>query len=186
MSVTSEPNAAPLNTNQTLATELQAQRFLSAMAGTVAQVSVVTTDGAAGRFGVTVSSFTSVSAAPPLELVCLNRHSPAVAAVTANGCFAVNLLAAVQTVIADCFSGRATAFESFDFACAEWRLAATGAPCLVKAAASFDCTIENVYDAGSHRIFIGRVVALDVSASMPLAVHGRRYHRFHPIYQEQT
>ena len=75
MSVTSEPNAAPLNTDQTLATEIQAQRFLSAMAGTAAQVSVVATDGAAGRFGVTVSSFTSVSAAPPLSKVLI-LHVP--------------------------------------------------------------------------------------------------------------
>jgi flavin reductase (DIM6/NTAB) family NADH-FMN oxidoreductase RutF len=38
-------------------------------------VTVVTTDGAAGRFGTTVSAFSSVSADPPTVLVCLFAQS---------------------------------------------------------------------------------------------------------------
>ena len=60
------------------------ETFVSAMAGAATQVSVVTTDGTEGRFGVTVSAFSSVSAEPPLVLVCINRRSPAIAALRSD------------------------------------------------------------------------------------------------------
>ena len=45
-----------------------AEAFVEAMARAVTPVSIVTTDGKAGRFGVTVSAVNSVSAAPPMVL----------------------------------------------------------------------------------------------------------------------
>jgi flavin reductase len=70
-----------------------AENFIAAMGQAATGVSVVTTEGAAGRFGLTVSAVSSVSADPPLILACVNRKNPAVAALNANGVFAVNLLA---------------------------------------------------------------------------------------------
>ena len=134
----------------------QPQPFLTAMSGAVTQVSVVTTNGTAGRFGVTVSAFTSVSADPPLVLVCINRRSPVVKAIEDNGCFCVNLLDDRQSTVADCFSGRSDPLTAYDFSCANWRLEATGSPCLDQANANFDCTIENAYDAGTHRNLLAR------------------------------
>ena len=95
----------------------QPQPFLTAMSGAVTQVSVVTTNGTAGRFGVTVSAFTSVSADPPLVLVCINRRSPVVKAIEENGCFCVNLLDDRQSTVADCFSGRSDPLTAYDFSC---------------------------------------------------------------------
>ena len=48
------------------------QRFLTGMSNAACTVSVVTTDGPAGRFGVTVSAMASVSADTPKPtlLVC--------------------------------------------------------------------------------------------------------------------
>src|SRR5690242_13985198 len=73
---------------------VRAEQFTAAMGLAATGVSVVTTDGLQGRFGLTVSAVSSVSADPPLVLVCINRKSPAVAAVDGNGVFAVNLLSA--------------------------------------------------------------------------------------------
>ena len=53
-----------------------AAAFVEGMRGAVTGVNIVTTDGAAGRFGVTVSAFSSVSAEPPMVLVCINQRSP--------------------------------------------------------------------------------------------------------------
>ena len=81
-------------------------RFIAAMGRLVTGVTIVTTDGPAGRFGITVSAFSSVSADPPLVLACVNRKSPVVAAVLANGVFCINVLADAHRHVADTFAGR--------------------------------------------------------------------------------
>jgi len=146
----------------------QPQPFLTAMSGAVTQVSVVTTNGTAGRFGVTVSAFTSVSADPPLVLVCINRRSPVVKAIEENGCFCVNLLDDRQSTVADCFSGRSDPLTAYDFSCANWRLEATGSPCLDQANANFDCTIETPMTLAPIAFLLARCRCTDVGRA-PLA-----------------
>src|SRR5262245_66551921 len=66
--------------------------FLDAMAAAVTGVNVVTTDGAAGRVGLTVSAMTSVSADPPLLLIRLRSSSPLAPALRATGVVGVRVL----------------------------------------------------------------------------------------------
>lgn len=154
-----------------------AERFVAVMGRAATGVSVVTTDGAAGRFGVTVSAISSVSAEPPLVLACINRRSPVAAAIDGNGAMAVNVLGEHQQPIADTFAGRPVAGPPYDFGCAHWRANRTGSPVLVDAVAVFDCTLEAAYDAGSHRIFIGRVVEALGGDGDPLVYARRAYRR---------
>lgn len=155
--------------------------FVSAMSGAVTQVSIVTTDGVAGRFGVTISAFASVSAEPPLVLVCINKRSPAVDGIEENGCFCVNLLKNDQSEVANCFAGRAQEGENYSFECANWQNSTTGSPTLTGAAANFDCTVETAYDAGTHRIFIGRVLEATATQNTPLAFSQRAYQTLQPL-----
>jgi flavin reductase len=147
--------------------------FVSAMGGAVTSVNVITTDGPAGAFGVTVSAMASVSADPPMVLVCVNRRSPACAAIRENGVFCVNLLAAHQHGIADVFAGHPQVGDAFDFRCAEWQQTITDSVRLPDAVGTFDCVLHDSYDAGTHTIFIGRVVDVTTSERVPLA-HSRR------------
>lgn len=155
---------------------VEPQRFVSAMAMAATAVSVVTTDGAAGKFGLTVSAISSVSAAPPMVLACINRRSPLADAVTSNKIFCINLLADAQSQISDVFAGRANEALPYDFGCARWLDGITGAPVLAGAAASFDCKLESSHDAGSHRIIIGRVLDAMTGDGDPL-VYARRQYR---------
>ncbi len=84
------------------------QHFIEGMSRAATFVSVITTDGEAGRFGVTVSSMTSVSAdgAGPSLLVCVHHLSPAATAILRNRAFCANLLSASQHGTSDLFSGR--------------------------------------------------------------------------------
>ena len=52
------------------------QEFRDAMARLGAAVNIITTDGAAGRGGITATAVCSVTDDPPTLLVCLNRTSP--------------------------------------------------------------------------------------------------------------
>ena len=142
--------------------------YTDAMASAVTGVSVVTTDGVAGRFGITVSSVSSVSADPPLVLVCINRRSPACSAVHANRVFCINLLSTQQQELGNTFAGRPSRGQPFDFASAAWSEGLSGAPHFEGAVATFDCVVEQAHEAGSHNLFIGRVVAVSGSAADPL------------------
>jgi flavin reductase (DIM6/NTAB) family NADH-FMN oxidoreductase RutF len=112
--------------------------FIDAMRRVPTAVSVITTDGPAGRFGVTVSAVASVSAEPRMLLVCVNRRSPACAAIRENRIFTVNFLSESQSHVADCFAGRLApgAGPAFTFDLAAWTLNEAGlAPHLEDAAA---------------------------------------------------
>ena len=156
--------------------------FVGAMGRAATGVSIITTDGRLGRWGLTVSAVTSVSADPPMLLACVNRRSPLSEAVTANSVFAVNLLESAQTHLADAFAGRPReGEEGYDFNLAQWSKAVTGAPCLEAAVASFDCVLQSFHDAGSHRIFIGRVLSTKSNEGEPLIYSARQYGRHSPI-----
>jgi flavin reductase len=156
---------------------ISSDEFTGAMALAATAVSVVTTDGPAGRCGITVSAVASVSADPPLVLACINRRSPAAAARTANGAFAVSFLAERDRDVAETFAGRPRAGTPFDFARHVWIEGACGLPLLADAVTAFECETEEAYDAGTHRIFLGRVIAARRGDSEPLVYCNRQFRR---------
>jgi len=151
------------------------QNFVDAMSAAVTGVNVITTDGAAGRFGLTVSAMSSVSADPPMVLACVNRRSPACNAMRANRAFCINVLSAQQRHLADTFAGRPADGEPYAFDDAIWTPGRTGVPRLVDAVSTFECVLDTTLDSGSHTIFIGRVVAASKGSANPLLYTGRAY-----------
>lgn len=153
------------------------QDFINAMGAAATGVTIVTTDGAAGRRGLTVSAVSSVSADPPMLLVCVNRKNPAAAAVDANGRFAVNVLGAACREVAEIFAGRPREGTAYDFSRHAWTAGASGLPLLADAAAHFECEIAQALDAGTHRIFIGRVLNAARNHAEPLVYCNRSFGR---------
>jgi len=151
------------------------QDYLEAMARAVAGVSVVSTDGHAGRAGLTVSAMTSVSADPPLLLVCIHGQSPVEAVLRENRVFCVNLLGSQQQRVAEVFAGLHREHFTSRFDCARWRILATGAPVLEGAVAAFDCELHEQTLMGSHRVLFGRVLATVQQPGEPLLYTGRRF-----------
>ncbi|MFF1355685.1 flavin reductase family protein [Streptomyces sp. NPDC058297] len=152
------------------------QDFVAAMGNAATGVTVVSTEGPAGRFAQTVSAMCSVSADPPSLLVCVNERSPLAAAAVRNGVIAVSVLAAGQAHVSDVFAGRpAHGSGPYDFASAEWDVLATGAPVLRGAAAAFDCRLADSVTQGTHQVLFGAVVASAVSGAHPLVHHARTY-----------
>ncbi len=147
------------------------QVFVDAMSRAANGVTVVTTDGLAGRDGVTVSSACSVTAEPPSLLACIHHLSPAAAAIEHNGVFCLNVLSEDQVRLSEAFAGR---IENLDpFSAGAWSTLLTGSPVLEGASASFDCKVDHMLTEGTHRIFIARVVAALQGVASPL-VYGRR------------
>ena len=151
--------------------------FRNAMSQAVTGVNIVTTDGPKGRYGLTVSAVSSVSAEPPMLLVCVNQKSVVSSAIEANGSFAVNVLATGQQSAAETFSGRDTHGKAYTFNDEDWTSAVTKSPVLKGAVAAFDCKIEAVIPAATHTVFIGRVQATKQCPGTPLLYTGRSYGR---------
>lgn len=151
------------------------EAFLHAMSHTVSGVNVVTTDGPGGRFGLTVSAMTSLSADPPLLLVCIHRQGPLCAAIHANRRFGVNVLADCQHHVSGTFSGRPERGVAYAFAPHDWARNRFGTPLLHGAVAHFDCDLEATHDYGSHTLFVGLVRAAAGDGGSPLLYSQRTY-----------
>jgi flavin reductase (DIM6/NTAB) family NADH-FMN oxidoreductase RutF len=155
------------------------QRFLSAMSHAACTVSVVTTDGPSGRFGLTVSAMSSVSADGPAPtlLVCINHRSAAADALLANGVFCVNVLRDDQAYISDIFAGRGKTPAPEKFSCATWTVQVTGAPRIVDPLVAFDCRIVSVERVGTHFVVVGAIedVFMAGSGGAPLVYANRAY-----------
>lgn len=151
--------------------------FVAAMRQAASGVTVVTATDKGKRWGVTVSAMTSVSAEPPLLLVCINARSPVCAAIESGEGFCVNILAEQQQEVSDVFAGRIATASGDRFDCGDWRDGTTGAPGLEGAAARFHCRLEACHSHGSHRIFIGRAIEAEAGDSRPLLYCDRSYGR---------
>ena len=149
--------------------------FTHAMRRAVSGVSIVTTSGDLGRYGLTVSSMTSVSAEPPMLLVCVNRNSVAHDAIAGNRRFAINVLSARQQSLAASFAGSDAFGPAYNFSSDEWAVSPSGLPQLVNPAAVFECELDSAVTAGTHSIFIGRVTNAWGADETPLAYSNREY-----------
>src|SRR5258708_1585992 len=173
-------NAQPAETDSALR-----GRFLLGMSHAACTVNVVTTDGPAGRHGVTVSAMVSVSADTPQPtlLVCIHHRSAVAAAVLENRVFCVNVLRDDQAHISDNFAGRSGARGAAKFDCTEWTTQLTGAPRVLDSLVAFDCRVTASERVGSHFVVFGSVQDIFVAAGgAPLIYANRAYgvpRRFH-------
>ncbi|MEW9807129.1 flavin reductase family protein [Mesorhizobium marinum] len=134
-----------------------ADDFRAAMRQLAATVCVVTAGRGASRRGLTATAVCSLSVTPPSMLVCVNRQGAAHRAITENGCFCVNILAADQQDVARRFAGQTGDAGEDKFAAGQWSSLATGAPALDGALINLDCALSSDVETESHSIFIGHV-----------------------------
>lgn len=154
------------------------QRFLEGMSHAAATVNIVTTDGMAGRHGVTVSAMSSVSAdsSAPSLLVCVHHMSKACEAIQRNGVFCVNVLRDDQAHISDAFAGRTKTADGDKFSVGQWTTQTTGAPRIVDPLVAFDCRLVQSLRYGSHHVFFGEVADIFVQpGGSPLIYANRAY-----------
>lgn len=157
-------------------TEVSSKTFRDGMARLGAAVSIVCTDGPAGRAGFTASAVCSVTDSPPTLLVCLNRNASVYETFRRNRVLCVNALAADQQDLSVIFGGMTPSDERF--AEAEWRIAITGSPVLVGASVSFDCEVVEMVSKGTHDVLFCEIKCIASNArSDALVYYARRYHR---------
>ncbi len=149
------------------------RQALSCFATGITIVTGITEDGV--RFGLTASSFQSVSLTPPLILYNIRKGAASAALVKSSGTFCVNVLRHEHVELAKRFAGPvADRFHGID-----WNYGCLGCPALPDAIASFECRLWATYDGGDHEIVVGEVAALRRAREGNPLVYYRG--EFHPI-----
>jgi flavin reductase (DIM6/NTAB) family NADH-FMN oxidoreductase RutF len=149
--------------------------FKEAMRRIPTGVTVVTSLRDGTPRGITVNAFASVSAEPPSVLICINRAARSYLYIATSRIFCVNVLAVEQRHLAERFSGKISERQFEEIGYTSDR---TGAPVLLGGIAHFDCTVTQEHHAGSHSIFIGRVVSCAARPGSPLGYFNGGYHHF--------
>ncbi len=128
--------------------------FRSVLGRFASGVTVVTTKASDGSDnGMTVSAFSSVSLAPPLVLICIEKTASVHDALTTAPAFIVNVLSAEQERIARRFS----IVDIDRFEGVGYTRARSGIAILDDVLAVIECRRTNLYDGGDHTIILGEV-----------------------------
>ena len=134
-------------------------------------VVVVTAMGSEGPRGITVSSFISLSLAPPRVLVSIAKESKAHEAIE-RGRFAVSVLAEDQGALSDRFARtKLTSEEQFQ------DVAVEGEPPKLSGCLSYlECRVVERVAASDHTLFIGEVERASFGREgKPLVFFSRQY-----------
>jgi flavin reductase ActVB len=148
--------------------------FRAALGRFASGVTVVTTKDAAGKLhGITVSAFCSVSLAPPLILICIDKQTGSHHAFEQNEFFTVNILREDQQHYSDQFASHLP--DKFDGI--EFYENDNGIPVLKAALANLECRRVNAHDNGDHTIFIGAIEKTIITDGKPLVYFHGNYRK---------
>ena len=147
-------------------------RFRQAMGYFATGVTVVTTAHEGQLYGMTVSSFASLSLKPPLILICIEKVLTTHTAIADAGQFAVNILEQSQEHLSRRFATR----ENDKFTGVAWHSSRFGLPVLEGALAIIECQLRDTFPGGDHTIFVGEVMDAELSQGSPLLYYRRGYH----------
>src|SRR5215472_18743272 len=128
--------------------------FFAIMGAFPTGVAVVTAmDATYEPRGLTSNALCSVSATPPLLLVCVDKNSNTLPALRHSKKFVVNYLSAGRGDLANLFASK----EPDKFQNVSWRPASNGMPWLhTDTIAHAECDVTNEIEAGDHLVFVAK------------------------------
>jgi flavin reductase (DIM6/NTAB) family NADH-FMN oxidoreductase RutF len=138
------------------------RQFRSVMRRLAGGVTIVTAGHGDDITGMTVSSLSSLSSAPPRLLVSINRQTSSFALIERHRRFGVNILGSDQQVLAARFSnGRLNGRQRFEDTA--WFAGSSGVPLLTKSLATVECEAEEIIERYSHGIIVGCLLSMELS-----------------------
>jgi flavin reductase (DIM6/NTAB) family NADH-FMN oxidoreductase RutF len=140
-------------------------------------VSVVAAPGSTNRsiVALTVSSFSTLSIAPPLVMFAIQHSADSYAAMLESKAFGVSVLSFAQADIARLFASKGKAkIDGTSFELGH----SIPVPLIRDALAHIECTTSQVVVSGDHVIVIGLVEAVRTGNGRPLLYFSRQYGSF--------
>jgi flavin reductase (DIM6/NTAB) family NADH-FMN oxidoreductase RutF len=160
------------------------QTFFDIMAAFPSGVAIVTTVDADGApRGLTTTAVASVSADPPLLLICVDLGSRTLAALRGRRRFVVNFMREGRSELCLRFASKAEE----KFSGVDWRATESGLPLLVQDALAWaECETVEEIETGDHIVVFGRVSAGDGprDEGSPLMYYRRSWGVWAPVEEE--
>jgi flavin reductase (DIM6/NTAB) family NADH-FMN oxidoreductase RutF len=143
--------------------------FRQALGQFATGVTVVTVEYEPGKIhGMTANSFTAVSLAPLLILVCVDHRALMLPYLHQHQRFGVSVLKEHQQAISEFFAQPGQNEDAEDRLGIRFRRAPSGVPLLEDSLAQLSCKVAAHYVTGDHTIFVGQVETVDISEGRPL------------------
>lgn len=160
-----------------ISTESKLQ-FREAMSTCAAAVYVVTTDGIAGRDGITMTAISAVTDEPPTLMLCVNRQARVYPILLKNKILCINVLSEEQRDVAEHFAGIGKLTPNERFARHIWQQRNHGQWQLQGALAHFVGRIIQHQVIGTHGVFFVEVEAItnDIYNQTALIYFRRKFH----------
>ena len=128
-------------------------------------------DGAAQPAGMTANSFTSVSLVPPLVSINVDHAADMHAIMLGTERWSINVLESAQEPLSRRFAGNTTGrFDGVGY-----EIGPPGHLTLDGVLAVIHCRAENLFAAGDHTVFVGRVTGGVVRPGRPLLYYRGGY-----------
>lgn len=152
--------------------------FRDAMANLPAAVNIVTTQGAAGRCGITATAVCPLTDTPPTLLVCINLNSAINPVFLKNQRMCINVLNPQQEEMARHFAGMTAMTMEDRFLLDGWQEGTLGQPVLIEALASLEGFISQIRALGTHQLYLVEIrhIRLTESSEAGLIYFKRRFH----------
>jgi flavin reductase (DIM6/NTAB) family NADH-FMN oxidoreductase RutF len=124
-------------------------------------VTIITTHDGNGKLtGLTANAVCSVSLAPPLVLVCVDKTAESYPSFGKSKVFAINMLTDQQEALSRRFAkSGGEKFEGVGY-----QAGRTGAPILDGVIAHLECQVRHEFDAGDHTIYVAEPIELAMDA----------------------
>ncbi|MBW7981571.1 4-hydroxyphenylacetate 3-monooxygenase, reductase component [Enterobacillus tribolii] len=159
-------------------------RFRDAMASLSAAVNIITTEGPAGRCGITATAVCSVTDTPPSVMVCINSNSAMNPVFRENGRLCINVLNHEQEPMARHFAGMTGISMEERFSWDVWNEGALGQPQLKGALANLEGVIDQVQEIGTHLVYLVQIKHITLNQEGHGLIYFRR--NFHPVVSEMV
>lgn len=151
--------------------------FKMAMRALPAGICALTTGQNNEVAGMVVSSFTSVSAEPPMVGFFAHQASSFTALLLRSGGFVANVLGEEHHAIMSRFLSAPQGSARFTSGAWSWSEGAYRMPVLTNALASFECDIVWTQVLGTHHLIVGKVRKVSCSAATPMVHYNAGTHR---------
>ncbi len=154
---------------------VQGDELREAMRLFASGVTIVTAEQDGVQYGITVSSFASVSLEPPTVMVCIYNQSSIAGTIIESEHFAVHILGEEQEILSNLFASSIPGEEKYEGLVISQ--GTSGAPLLDDALAVLDCVLTQTLAVGTHTVMFGRVVhaVTRPDNGWPLLYYNRAY-----------